>query len=287
MRFRVRIWITGSQGQLGHVLLNLLQKKGIDSFGTTREEVDISQEDQVRSRMKGVTHIINAAAFARVDPAETEREKAFRANAVGPEVLALAAREAGARLIHISTDYVFDGTLGRPYREDDQTNPVNWYGQTKLEGELRVQKAFPEACIVRVSWVFGGHGTQQYVHAVLKMLREKRELRFVADQIGRPTYAHDLAEALIVLRDQSGIYHYANRGAISKYDLTCAIWDWAKRKHLPLLCESVVPITAAEFLVPAPRPLSTPFDTAKIEAILPIRSWEEALAECMNRSSFS
>lgn len=279
--FLLKVWVTGSRGQVGHVLLELLDKKGIDALGTAHADVDISQEDQVRSCMQGVTHIINAAAFARVDPAEAEKEKAFLANAVGPEILASVAKEAGARLIHISTDYVFDGTLKRPYLEEDETKPVNWYGYTKLEGEIRVRRVYPEACIVRVSWVFGGYGTQQYVYAVLKMLREKKELRFVADQIGRPTYAYDFAKALIALRDQSGTYHYANRGAISKHDLTCAIWDWAKRKHLPVLCESIVPISAAEFVVPAPRPLYTPLDTAKVEELLPIRSWEEALSECM------
>src|SRR5690606_16874827 len=112
-----------------HVLLEHLERRGIDSFGTSHAEVDISREDQVRSRIEGVTHIINTAAFARVDPAETEREKAFRANAVGPEILAMAAKKQGARLVHISTDYVFDGTLDRPYREEDKTNPVNWYGE--------------------------------------------------------------------------------------------------------------------------------------------------------------
>lgn len=279
----MKVWVTGSQGQLGGVLLGLLRRMGIDAFGTARDEVDISREDQVRPRMKGVTHVINTAAFARVDPAETEREKAFLANAVGPETLATAAREEGARFVHVSTDYVFDGTLGRPYREEDRTNPINWYGHTKLEGEIRVQKAYPEACIVRVSWVFGGGGTQQYVYAVLKMLREKKELRFVSDQIGRPTYAHDLAEALILLRDRSGIYHYANRGEISKYGLTCAIRDRARQMGLPILCESIVPISAAEFAVPAPRPLYTPLDTAKVEAILPIRSWEEALDSVVMR----
>lgn len=277
----MKIWVTGSEGQLGGVLLGALKKRGIEAFGTARSEVDISQEGQVRSRMGGVTHVLNTAAFARVDPAETEREKAFLANAVGPETLAIAAREAGARLVHVSTDYVFDGTLGRPYHEDDRPNPINWYGETKLEGEIRVQKAYPEACIVRVSWVFGGGGTQQYVYAVLKMLKEKKELRFVADQIGRPTYARDLAEALFALRDHSGIYHYANRGEISKYGLTCAIWERARKLGLPLLCESIIPISAAEFAVPAPRPLYTPFNTAKVEKILPIRSWEEALAEVM------
>lgn len=280
----MKVWVTGSQGQVGHVLLDLLQKKGIDSFGTTHAEVDISREDQVRSRMRGVTHIINTAAFARVDPAEIEREKAFQANAIGPETLALAAKDAGSRLIHISTDYVFDGTLGRPYLEDDEPNPVNWYGHTKLEGEIRTQRAYPEACIVRTSWVFGGYGTQHYVYSVLKMLKEKKELSFVADQIGRPTYAHDLADALISLMDRSGIYHYSNRGAISKYDLTCAIRDWAKRKNLPILCESIVPVSSTEFVLPAPRPLCTPLDTAKIELILPIRTWEDTLAECMTIS---
>ncbi len=277
----MKVWVTGSQGQVGHIIIECLRKKGIDTFGTNHAEVDISREDQIRSHMKGVTHIINTAAFARVDLAEAEREKVFQANAIGPEMLAIAAKDAGSRLIHVSTDYVFDGTLGHPYREDDEPNPINWYGHTKLEGEYRIQKIYPEACIVRTSWVFGGYGTQQYVGAVLKMLRERKELRFVFDQIGRPTYAYDLAEALIFLMNRSGIYHYSNRGVISKYDFSCAIWHWAKRKNLPILCESIVPVYSAEFASLARRPLCTPLDTAKIESILPIRCWEDALAECM------
>lgn len=276
----MKVWVTGAGGQVGHALMQALEKKGIDHIGTTHAEADIGDIDRLRSFLSGVTHIINAAAYALVDPAETNRDAAFRANAAGPENLARLAREKGIRLIHISTDYVFDGTSKRPYREEDETNPLNWYAITKKEGETRVLRELPNACVVRVSWVFGGKG-RNYANLVFDLLRQRKELKFVVDQIGRPTYVSDFAEVLIALLDQSGIYHFANEGMLSKYDFTCAIWEWAKQKKIPMACERIIPIPSSEFPTPAARPLYTPLDTAKIEKLIEIRPWTETLAEYM------
>lgn len=278
----MKVWVTGSGGQVGHVLMNVLKSKGIDCFGTKREEADIADEAKVRSLMQGVTHIVNAAAYAQVDPAETQKDLSLRANAEGPETLARVAKESGARLIHISTDYVFDGKLSRPYVEEDETNPLNWYGYTKREGEIRVLKTYPEACVVRVSWVFGGHGNRHFASQVLNLISQRKELKFVNDQIGRPTYALDFAHALAALLNCSGIYHYSNRGSLSKYAFTRAIWEWAKQRGLPMVCETIVPIPSSDFPTPAKRPLYTVFNTAKIESILPIRPWREALGDYMS-----
>ncbi|MBS0624463.1 MAG: dTDP-4-dehydrorhamnose reductase [Verrucomicrobia bacterium] len=279
----MNIWVTGTNGQVGRVLLDLLKKRGIPAFGTTHAEVDIADEKAVRQQMQKATHVINPAAYAQVDPAETEREASFRANVSGPEMLAKAAREFGTRLVHISTDYVFDGKSNRPYREEDETNPLNWYGYTKREGEIRALNAYPETCIVRVSWVFGGHGARHYVAQVLRLVSQNKTLRFVDDQIGRPTYALDFAEALIALRDCQGIYHYSNSGSLSKYAFARAIWEWAQQKSLPTICEQIVPIPSVEFPTPAKRPLFTSFDTSKVEKLISIRPWREALTDCMNR----
>ena len=277
----MKIWVTGAAGQVGHVLMELLKKRGIECVGTTHSQVDIGDESSVRSFAKGISHIINAAAFAQVDPAELNREVSYLANAIGPEVLAKVALELDARLIHISTDYVFDGKLRRPYREEDETNPLNWYGSTKREGEIRVLKTMPHACIVRASWIFGGAGTRHYVSQVLQLFRQKNELSFVDDQIGKPTYAPDFANALLELLDKSGVYHFSNSGQLSKYAFTRAIWEWAKQRNIPMVCEKIVPILSTEFVSRALRPLYTPLDTTKIESILPIRPWRDALAEYM------
>ena len=272
----MKVWVTGSSGQVGHTLLSLLQSKGIDCFGTAHCQADIADERAVLSFAKGVTHIINAAACSQVDFAEMNREVAYQANAIGPAVLASAAYALGIRFLHISTDYVFDGALGRPYREDDIPNPLNWYGMTKRAGELKVLELCPHACIVRTSWVFGGKGERHYVAQVLDLVRQKKELCFVDDQIGRPTYALDLAEGLVLLLDASGIYHYSNQGELSKHAFAEAVWQWAKQNGRPVLCEQIVPIASSAFSAAARRPLYTPLDTEKIEQILPIRSWQEA-----------
>lgn len=278
------VWVTGVGGQVGHAVLQALACAKIPHFGTTRAEVDIAHESEVRKTIsKGVTHIINPAAFTAVDPAETERERAYQANVIGPQRLAEAAREKNAKLIHISTDYVFDGSLNRPYREEDETRPLGWYAITKTEGEVRVLKTLPNACIVRVSWVFGGQG-RHYGSFMLDLMRQRKELRVVDDQLGRPTYVHDLAKALIAFLDKEGIYHYANSGIVSKCGFTAAMWEWARQRKIPLMCERIVPISASEFPSAAKRPLYTPFDTSKAEAFLSIRSWREGFEEYMNHA---
>ncbi len=273
----MRVWVTGSRGQVGQVLLHALRRKGIDCFGTSHAEVDIADEGAVRARMQEATHVVNTAAYCEVDPAESQREKAFRANVLGPDVLAKVSKETGSHLLHISTDYVFDGTLGRPYAEEDEAHPLNWYGETKREGELRIAEGNPDACIVRVSWVFGGAGERNYAPRILHALQTEKELRFVDDQKSSPTYAIDFAGALIVLLDRHGMYHYCNEGCVSKYGFASAILERARQKQFLVVCERIVPVSSSAFYSAAKRPLFTPLNTQKIQALLPIRTWQEAL----------
>lgn len=279
----MRVWVPGAKGQVGQVLLEELSKSGIDCFGSSHKEIDIADARAVDAAIQGVSHIINAAGFTQVDPAEIHREEAYLANVKGPELLAKAAKRENIRLIHISTDYVFDGMKDRPYKEDDEPRPVNWYGVTKREGEIRVMQNYPDACIVRVSWVFGGSGRRHYASSILEAIQKQIEIRFVDDQRGSPTYAFDFAKALISLLDESGIYHYCNQGCISKYAFACEVLRLAKEKSYPIICEKISPILSSEFPSLAKRPLYTPLDTSKIEKIAPIRPWQEGLEEFFSR----
>lgn len=279
----MRVWVTGASGQVGTVLLDLLRQKGIDCFGMTHRELDIADETAVREKIQECTHIVNTAAFTQVDPAEVHREETYIANVRGPSVLAKAAKEAKAKFVHISTDYVFDGKKGAPYVEEDQTHPLNWYGQTKREGEIRVRSLYPEACIVRVSWVFGGGGNRNYAASILQAIQEKKEIRFVDDQKGSPTYAWDFAEALVMLLERQGLYHYCNRGCTSKYGFACTLLEMAKQRNFPVICEKIVPILSTEFYSSAERPLYAPLSTQLIESFISIRPWEEGLKDFFSR----
>lgn len=256
----------------------------IDCVGTSRAEVDISDEKNTLFYAKGFSHIINAAGYSSVEQAEKNREAAFQSNVIGPKNLARAAKIAGARLIHLSTDYVFDGKLCRFYREDDETNPLNCYGVTKREGELCILQILPEACILRVSTVFGGKGERHFVSQALHLMRQHSELKFVSDEIGCVTYVSDLVKAIPTMMDKSGIYHFANQGAVSKYAFINWIWEWAKRKDSSILCKKIEPVASAAYRRGIVRPLFTPLDTTKIEAFVKIRPWADALNEYITRS---
>ena len=281
----MKVWVAGAGGQVGQVLLHVFRERGVDCFGTSHAEVNIADQGAVFSAMKEASHVVNAAGYTQVDPAELQREEAYLANVKGPEVLAKAAKEMGRHLVHISTDYVFDGYLGRSYVEEDEARPLNWYGQTKREGEIRALQNYPESCIVRVSWVFGGGGGRHYASSILRAVQEKKELRFVDDQKGSPTCAWDFAEALLHLLSKSGIHHYCNKGCISKYEFACAVLEKATEKGFPVVCEKIVPIVSSEFFSLAKRPLFTPFNTQKVEKILSIRPWQEGLEDFFSRQA--
>lgn len=276
-------WLPGVNGLLGSALADLLQKRQIPFIGTRHKEVDITQEEEVQSWLKAhpeVTHIINCAAYSLVDLAETHRQEAYLVNAVGPENLARVANEKKIHLIHLSTDYVFEGKLLRPLTEEDPALPCNHYGFTKREGELLVQSACPSACVLRVSWLFG-KGGKNFVAQLLRLLQEKKELFLTDDQWGRPTSVQDLADVLLQLKDKKGLYQFANAGVTTKYAFGKVMREEAIRIGLPVVTERIVPVPASHFVSACKRPIYSAFDTKKIETELCFtpRPWQIALRE--------
>ena len=283
MRYSVRIWVTGAKGMVGSAALKRLGAHGV---GTGRE-VDIADERQVASFLKNngpFTHIFNCAAYSKVDDAELERQEAMRVNGLGPACLGMFARAQNIQMVHLSTDYVFSGAEKRPYREEDETAPCGYYGLTKLEGEKKLQESNPDCCIIRTSWVFG-IGGKNFVVKALDMLKTQPALRIVEDQTSRFTYAPDLVEAMMQMKDQSGLYQFANDEAGNKYQFILELQKQALKKGVSLQCTKIEPVTSDAFAALAKRPLFSAMSTEKIEALLQKRprSWREALQEYVER----
>ncbi len=271
----MKVWLVGARGMLGTALRVRLERQGVPHV-CTDIDLDITDRSAVQSfaERERPELIVNAAAYTRVDDAETNEEVALRVNAAGPEHLGLAAAALGARVAHVSTDYVFDGKADTPYKENAPTAPQGAYGRTKLVGEQKLLAACPGAAlIVRTSWLFGENGPN-FVRTMMRLMAEKEELRVVADQRGRPTYTGDLADALLALSGvgrpaaAAGIYHFANAGEVTWHAFTLAIRDTLSRHGFPLKVERIVPVTTAEFPRPAPRPAYSVLDTQKVERAL-------------------
>ena len=248
----MRILITGAKGQLGRELVRALDGHELRAFG--RPELDIEDPAAVQTILDTRCEVvIHAAALTDVDACELDPERAARVNVTGTRHVAEAARRLGARLVYVSTDYVFDGSRSAPYTEEDQPNPINVYGRTKLEGERIAQRSVPAALIVRTAWVYG-LGTRNFVTEILRLARANRTLRVVEDQVGSPTWARDLADVIrdLVRLGASGIVHAAGKGACSRFDLARAIVALAG------LDTEVLPTTTASFPRPARRPVSSP-----------------------------
>ncbi len=278
------IWVVGSAGMLGQELVAALTQAGREFVGTDRE-VSILDEAALKAYAEGrrISWIVNCAAYTAVDRAEDEEAAARALNAEGPENLGRLARRIGARVLHISTDYVFDGSGSRPYREDDPVAPLGAYGRTKAEGEARLRAVAPESIIVRTAWLYGRHGPN-FVATMLRLMREREELGVVADHVGSPTWARDLAKALVVIlgaeRAPEGIYHYTNEGVTSWHGFAQAIEAEARaRGLLPRPCR-VLPITTAAYPTKARRPAYSVLSKEKSKAVfgLAIPVWEESLA---------
>ena len=270
------IVLIGRNGQLGRELLYVLQSSGIknvisfdkETFNLCKTSEIISLIQEIKPRV-----IINAAAYTAVDKAESEPELAHQINAIAPSIIAQETQKLGAFLIHYSTDYVFNGKQSFPYQEIAQTNPLNIYGKSKLEGEIAIQKNCHNYLIIRTSWVYGNHGKGNFVKTMLRLGKEKKEIKVVVDQIGSPTWTNDLAETTvqtIVKKEaiQPGIYHYTNSGVASWYDFAIAIFAEAKQLGFPMQVEKVIPITTAEYPTPAQRPKYSVLSSHKIAKFL-------------------
>lgn len=245
-------------------------------------EFDLRQRSQVFALAASAPDIIlNCAAFTNVDGCETERELAFAVNGEGAGLLAEFAEQTGAILVHISTDFVFDGGKTTPYLETDQPGPLSAYGQSKLFGEQRIhQLGLKRYFLVRTGWLYG-RGGKNFVETILRLASEKERLTVVADQLGTPTWTEDLARALFALlrSEQFGIYHYSNAGECSWYDFACAIVDQAKETGLPVRVEELLPVSTDAYPLPAVRPKYSVLSKEKISAVpgVVIPLWTESL----------
>ena len=270
-----RILLTGAAGQVGRELQQTLAPIA-DVISATRDTIDFSQPDAVQQWVISVKPdvIVNAAAYTAVDKAESEPDLATIVNAKTPGLLAEVASQIGAGLIHFSTDYVFNGQQGCPYRETDPTQPLGAYGQSKLAGEEAIRLLCPtHHMIIRTAWVYGANGKTNFVKTMLRLGADRPQLRVVADQIGSPTWAKDLAQATTSLMaqlnpDTAGTYHYTNSGVCSWYDFAIAIFEEAKQLGFPLAIEEVVPITTADYPTPAQRPSFSVLSLQKVSQLL-------------------
>lgn len=266
-----RILVTGITGQVGQELQRKLAPLG-DVIGVDRQTIDLAQPTSIRQVISELKPdaIVNAAAYTAVDKAETEAELAKSINAIAPTILAESAERLGATLIHISTDYVFDGRKNTPYIEKDAPNPINVYGESKLLGEEGIRQNCDRHIILRTAWVYGAHGKSNFVKTMLRLGAERDELRVVADQVGSPTWAQDIAQAIAQLLSEFhlGTYHFTNSGVASWYDFAVAIFEEARLLGFPLKVQRVVPITTPEYPTPAQRPAYSVLSCQKIAAVL-------------------
>lgn len=270
-----KIMITGANGQLGTELKKLLPA----AVYTDVKDLDITDSEAVQSFVKqnNIGTIINCAAYTAVDKAEAEPERVAQINTVGPANLA----KTGCKIIHISTDYVFDGTGYKPYTEDAVANPVSVYGQTKLAGEKAVLDNADVAVVIRTAWLYSAHGNN-FVKTMRRLGTERETLNVVCDQIGTPTYAADLAQAIVqilpqVNADNKGIYHYTNEGVCSWYDFATEIMSLSG-----MACQ-VNPIPSTAYPTKATRPFYSVLSKEKIKNVFNVKipHWKESLKTCL------
>lgn len=281
----MRLLITGAAGQLGQELLRQAAGQGeLDVQAVDRSVLDISSADAVSQGIAELAPdvVINAAAYTAVDRAESEPERAHAVNVDGPRHLAKACAAAGAQLIHVSTDFVFDGESSQPYAPDAASNPLSVYGRSKRDGERAVQAALPQATLVRTAWVYGPGG-QNFVTTMLRLMAEREELGVVMDQIGCPTSTRSLAAGLLGLLQRPApgrILHHTDAGVASWYDFACAIRELAEQQQPQRAWARVKPIYTVDYPTPARRPRFSLLD-CRGDNGLPVerQHWRTALAQ--------
>jgi dTDP-4-dehydrorhamnose reductase len=281
----MKIVVTGANGQLGKELQALQSSFPAIQFEFfSKEQLDIADLTKVETAFKNLQpdYCINCAAYTAVDKAETEQETAFLINGAGTKNLALISAQLGVKFIHISTDYVFAGNGSMPYKEDHPVDPQNVYGESKLRGEQDALAVNPESIIIRTAWVYSEYGNN-FVKTMLRLMQSKEEIGVVADQQGSPTYAADLAKAILSIVTSgkwvSGIYHYSNEGVITWFDFAKAIQEYIQSN-----CR-VNAIPTSAFPTPAKRPAYSVLDKEKIKSTfgVAIPDWRDSLHHCLNR----
>ena len=280
------ILVTGSNGQVGSEIKELSQDYSYNFFFTDRNNIDITSKDDIRKfcQTNSINVIINCAAYTAVDKAESDMENADLVNRKAVKKLSIVAKELNIKLIHISTDYVFDGKNFKPYVEEFQTNPQSIYGKTKLDGENEIRDINPlNSIIIRTSWVYSYYGNN-FVKTMLRLGKEKEELGVIFDQVGTPTYAKDLAITILdivpqIENSKVEIYNYSNEGVLSWYDFAKEIMKMAK-----LNCK-INPIETYQYPTPAKRPHFSLLNKSKIKSKfnLEIPYWKDGLDDCLKR----
>jgi dTDP-4-dehydrorhamnose reductase len=292
----MRVFLIGANGQVGHELRDALRH--LDVTAVDIAEVDIGDKSAVAAAIDATKPqvIINAAAYTDVDGAEGDRDGAYRINRDAVAHLGEMASASRTALIHYSTDFVFDGAKGAPYTEEDPTNPLSVYGASKLAGENALIELRAPAITLRTAWVYSLR-RKSFVSAILKLARERTELKVVDDQVGNPTFCRDLAYATARVLDRlapdphaaiqefAGVYHLAGSGIVNRFEFAKKILELDPRKHEHKI-QSVLPVPSSAFPTPARRPLFAPLDCTKIAHRLGVRlpSWEESLAEALRTS---
>lgn len=285
-----KILVTGANGQLGNEIRRLCRNfPGLEFIFTDVDMLDITNPDAVSVFMEASKPaiVVNCAAYTNVDGAEDDVKAARKVNALAPQVLAAACAMQEAFLIHISTDYVFDGEKESPYNEEDETNPISVYGSSKLEGEEKIKTVFDNYLIIRTSWLYSEYG-HNFMRTILALAKEKDKIEVISDQYGSPTYARDLANCIIDIIVKSilnpraylpGIYHYTNQGSCSWNEFAQEIINVAGITT----CE-VVPITTDQYPHKAQRPRNSILDTTKVRSAfgIGIPNWKDSLRECLS-----
>ena len=289
----MKVLITGANGQLGRELVRLGQRFEFEVHSFSRQQLDITNKNQIEQIFSRISPslVINAAAYTQVDRAENESDLAYAVNKDGPAYLARYCDDNHLTLIHISTDYVFDGTKGRPYRESDPIAPLGIYGQSKAQGETAIRSILPNHIIVRTSWLYGVYGNN-FVKTILKLATEKTSLRVVADQFGSPTSAADLANAVLTIARKIsasekiywGTYHYCCKGITTWHALAEKIIELAM-PYAALRARHVEAITTAEWPTPAKRPPYSVLDCSRLKSRFGIEpeAWQQSLKHTIDR----
>ena len=287
----MRILLTGANGQVGWEVSNRGGQKGLEVLALNRSNLDITDPDSVRKQvsLSGASLVVNAAGYTAVDQAESEPKLAFAVNRDGPAYLASACAQAGIPLIHISTDYVFDGQKRTSYLETDPVSPLSVYGKSKAAGEMEVREHLTEHLILRTGWVYGMHG-HNFVKTMLRLGRKREVVHVVDDQYGSPTYAADLAETILKIaarfftdgQVQWGTYHYCGKGVTTWHGFAEEIFRLAN-KYESLKVKRVEPISTAEYPTPAQRPVNSTLDCSRVEETFGThpQPWAESLARML------
>jgi dTDP-4-dehydrorhamnose reductase len=276
-----KVLVTGAKGQLGQDVVLNLTEAGYEVHGFGHAELDITNMAQVQQILNDVQPdvVVHAAAYTKVDQAESDQEAAYAVNAIGTRNMAVVSEALGAKLVYISTDYVFNGEEERPYTEFDQASPLGVYGKSKYAGEVFVRDFHSKFFILRTSWVFGAHGGN-FVKTMLKLAESHPELKVVNDQRGCPTYTVDLAAVIrnVIETSNYGTYHVSNSGECSWYEFAKTIFELSGKKV------KVEPVTTAEFPRPAPRPKNSVFDhlMLRLNGFGELPNWRNALERFLN-----